>query len=155
MIAHSYLSLLLSSPNPVVVRAVEDLSVHESLSGLESGRALVNCDLEELQAEHTRLFVNSFPTLLCPPYESFYREGLVYGKTTNEVLAIYQQHGLEYVSQGEPADHISVELDFLAQTDDAEFLSRMRQWVPEFTERVKQSSAIYDVVARELEELLD
>ncbi len=154
MTVHRVFSLLFSPPAQETVRAVRELAKHESVPKLESLRLVCRTDLSELQSEHTRLFVNSWPALPCPPYESFYREGSVYGGAVNEVVAVYQRHGLDYVQEGEPADHISVELDFLARTGSGEFLARMRQWVPKFTARVKKNSTVYEVVARELEDIL-
>lgn len=155
MRAYGLFSLLFSYPTQEVLRAVEELSRHEALSELESVKLLGSVDMEELQTEYTRLFVNSYPTLLCPPYESFYREGVVYGNASREVEESYRRQGLTYVYQGEPPDHISVELDFLAATRDEGFLARMRQWVPQFTARVKENSTVYEVFARELDEILE
>lgn len=152
--AYRLFSYLFSYPTPEVLDEVRELSEQASLSHLESLKALGSVDLDKLQTDYTSLFVNSYPTLLCPPYESFYREGSVYGKAADEVVAIYQQHGLSYEYEGEPPDHISVELDFLAETGDHDFLVRMQQWVPQFASRVKQSETLYTVFARELEELL-
>jgi nitrate reductase assembly molybdenum cofactor insertion protein NarJ len=154
VIAFRLFSLLFSYPTQEVIGSIEKLSQHESAFELESLDLLSVADLAYLQTEYTRLFVNSYPTLLCPPYESFYREGMLYGNAVSEVMAIYRQKGLAYVYQGEPPDHISVELDFLAETGDQNFLARMRQWVPQFTARVKENSANYGLLARELEDLL-
>jgi nitrate reductase assembly molybdenum cofactor insertion protein NarJ len=147
-------SLLFAYPAPEVVKSIEELLQHESLAKLESAKLLDTVDLADLQTEYVRLFVNSYPTLLCPPYESFYREGTVYGNTVNQVRELFKQSGLAYVYEGEPPDHISAELDFLAETGDQSFTNRMCQWVPEFTARVKKNSAEYKVFARELEDLL-
>ena len=154
MIAYRLFSYLLSYPTKEVIATVKELAKHESISELESVGIFDTVDLAELQTEYTRLFVNAYPTLPCPPYESFYREGTVYGNTVNEVVALYEQQGLEYTYQGEPPDHISVELDFLAETGNQEFLTRMRQWVPQFTARIKEMPTIYGVFAQELENLL-
>lgn len=122
--------------------------------GRRCADALCNVDLEELQAEYTRLFINAYPTLLCPPYESFYREGTVYGTTAGVVRDFYKDHGFDYVYEGEPPDLLSVELDFLAMTDDGAFRERLKEWVFDFTERVKKNSEVYGVCAGELEKLL-
>jgi len=154
MISYRLFSLLFSYPTQEVIESIERLSRHESMTELESVNLLDTMDLVDQQTEYTRLFVNSYPTLLCPPYESFYQEGMVYGNAANEVMAIYRNHKLMYIYQGEPPDHVSVELDFLAETGDEAFLERMRQWVPRFTEEVKRNSTTYGVFAGELEDLL-
>ena len=115
----------------------------------------IRIDLETLQTEYTRLFVSTFPTLICPPYESYYREGLVYGNASVEVAEIYERYGLKYAYEGEPPDHISVELEFLSLTNSGEFLSRLKEWVFDFTDRVKKHSSVYGVFAEELEKFLD
>jgi nitrate reductase assembly molybdenum cofactor insertion protein NarJ len=154
MIAYRLFSYLLSYPTEEVRDAVRKLTTDKSVSRLKSVGIFNTVDLADLQTEYTRLFVNSYPTLPCPPYESFYREGTVYGNTVNEVVALYGQQGLEYTYQGEPPDHISAELDFLAETGSKEFLDRMQQWVPEFTARIKEMPTVYGVIAQELEELI-
>jgi nitrate reductase assembly molybdenum cofactor insertion protein NarJ len=154
VIVFGLFSLLFAYPTPGVIKSIAELSKHQSLAKLESVKLLETIDLADLQPEYVRLFVNSHPTLLCPPYESFYREGMVYGNTVNQIMELFKQSGLAYIYEGEPPDHISVELDFLAETGDQSFLNRMCQWVPEFTARVKKNSAGYKVFAQELEDLL-
>jgi len=154
MIAYRLFSLLFSYPTREDIDVIKKLSQQKPISTLESIKLINIVDLKDLQTEYTRLFINSYPTLPCPPYESFYREDIVYGKTVSEVTAIYRLHGLAYTYKEEPPDHIGVELDFLAETGDKDFLDRMRQWVLEFTGRVKEHSTIFGVFARELEELL-
>ncbi len=115
---------------------------------------ILTMPLEDVQTEYTKLFVTDHPRLHCPPYESYYREGTVYGNSSVEVRELYEKFGLEYSFEGEPPDHISVELEFLSLTEDLEFARRMMEWVPEFARRVKESSVIYGVFAEELVKLL-
>jgi nitrate reductase assembly molybdenum cofactor insertion protein NarJ len=154
MMVFRLFSLLFSYPSPEVVKLIEQLSNNKIFAKVESVSVFNSADLADLQVEYTRLFVNSYPTLLCPPYESFHREGALYGNAVTEVLQLYHQYQLEYVYDGEPPDHISVELDFFAETSDQEFLDRMRQWIPQFTAGVKKNSTIYGVFAGDLEDLL-
>ncbi len=70
--------------------------------------------VKELSAEFTYLF-RGIRVQCPPPYESVFREGLVYGASTRKVLTYYK---LFCVSLGEsyrtePPDHISFELDFM------------------------------------------
>jgi nitrate reductase assembly molybdenum cofactor insertion protein NarJ len=137
------------------LRDLEELRDSEGFAGIRCLGALTSVPLEELETEYTRLFISAFPALPCPPYESFYREGVVYGKTSVDVREIYNSHGFDYVYEGEPPDLLSVELDFLSMTDESAFLNRFKEWVFEFTKRVKNSSGIYGVCAQELESFLN
>ena len=118
---------------------------------------------EELQAEHTRLFINSFPTLPCPPYESAYREMLLMGDYTEEVSKYYSLYNLE-IPEDLP-DHISYELDFmrflLEEGDESlakEFFEEhIIQWVPDFIEDLRNESRLkfYKFVADLLADFLE
>ena len=147
-------SLIFSYPSQDVVEEIRRMADEfpELKPALER---FTGTDLEELQVEYTRLFISDHPTLLCPPYESYYREGIVYGNASVEVREFYGSRGLDYVYESEPPDHISVELDFLAITGDREFLERLKEWVFEFTRRVKEHSDIYGVFAEKLEKHLE
>lgn len=72
--------------------------------------------LEEtvLAVDYSALFLGPFE-LQAPPYGSVYLEKKreVMGKTTMEALRLYQQAGLQ-VEEKEPADHIAIELEFMA-----------------------------------------
>ncbi len=50
-----------------------------------------------------------------PPYESVYREGVVFGDSTIDVRNEYERFGLALGDRfmGEPPDHIALELDFM------------------------------------------
>jgi len=149
-----FFSLIFSYPSEKVLEELETLARDiPEYSGLVE--MLKTHTLEELQTEYTRLFITDHPTLTCPPYESYYREGSVYGNASVEVREIYESHGLEYSFEGEPPDHISVELEFIALTGDRKFVSRVREWVFYFTERVRENSEIYGPFAEELERLIE
>ncbi|MBT3227267.1 MAG: molecular chaperone TorD family protein, partial [Deltaproteobacteria bacterium] len=68
---------------------------------------------EELAVEYAALFVGPFE-LKAPPYASVYLENQrkVMGDSTMETLRLYQEAGLKHDVK-EPADHISIELEFL------------------------------------------
>lgn len=75
--------------------------------------------LEDLQTEHVRLFINAWGGAPCPPYESVYADGQMWGEAAQAVIALYAQWGVE--ETGEMPDHAAVELAFAAQ------LARLRQ----------------------------
>ena len=141
-------SLIFSYPTEEVLEKIQEVSKDLCLD-LES---FLNTKRIELETEYTSLFVNSYPTLPCPPYESYYREGRLYGDSTDEVRNIYRQKGLEF-SHVEAPDHISVELEFLALTGDMNFFERMKEWIFEFTQRVKSQQSVYSSFAEELEKV--
>lgn len=73
---------------------------------------------ERLRGAYTHLFrgvseAESPP----PPYESIYRDGQFYSGTTTEIRQGYRWAGLDVARNGnnEPADHLGVELQFLAE----------------------------------------
>ena len=72
--------------------------------------------LDDLRTEHTRLFINAVPRRTVPPYASVYLDGngALCGRTTERTRDFYRQHGYDLASETEPADHLSLELDFLA-----------------------------------------
>lgn len=68
--------------------------------------------LDNLQGEHTGLFVNNYPHVPCPPYESAYREKTLMGNATASAAHTYRQWGLEV--DKEFADYAGAELEFMA-----------------------------------------
>jgi len=112
---------------------------------------LKHIPLEHIQAEHTRLFINAYPHLPCPPYESAYREGVLLGNAAEAVNRIYREHGI--VVTGEEVDHAAVELEFMAflltlADDDAiatarSFLeSHLLKWMPDFAADIRRASKL-------------
>ena len=151
---YRYFSLLFSYPTEENLSEIMELAKNSDFAGLRSHEALCNHPLEEVQAEYTRMFISAYPALLCPPYESYYREGLVYGNSSVAAGEWYQKHGLDFKFEGEPPDHLSVELEFLAIMKDHVFLEKLREWIYIFTERVKNNSTIYGICAEDLEDFL-
>ncbi len=115
----------------------------------------------DMAREYTRLFSNGFPHVVAPPYGSVYleKEGLVFGKTTSEVLYFYHERGFPLKEDiGDLPDHIAHQQDFMGiltgqetQTSGNEkvkleevqmnFLSRfILPWVPAFCDRIAKGS---------------
>jgi putative dimethyl sulfoxide reductase chaperone len=151
---YSLFSLIFAYPSAETISEIAEIKKSGGYPEFRSLEVLSRVPLPELQAEYTRLFISSYPALLCPPYESFYREGMVYGNASVEVLEFYREHGLNFVYEGEPPDLLSAELDFLAITNNGAFLRRFKEWVFAFTGRVKKHSEIYGVCSLELETFL-
>jgi TorA maturation chaperone TorD len=107
--------------------------------------------LEALQSEYVRLFINALPETPCPPYGSFYLEGTLMGISTLEVKDLYAAYGFH---TDEMPDHIAVELEFLALLGTASkqeeevgesldfLLGRLRSWTPAFFEQVDKNDRV-------------
>jgi TorA maturation chaperone TorD len=117
-----------------------------------------------LQAEYVRLFINALPEVSCPPYGSFYLEGALMGESTVRLRNLYLSYGWQ---TDEMADHIAVELEFLALLaalsedgaiqEDYKFVwDHLNLWVPAFLERVEENDRIgfYRAVSRYAKKIL-
>ena len=104
--------------------------------------------LDDLRTEYTRLFINAVPHVTVPPYASVYLDGsgILQGPTTERTRDFYREHGYDLASETEPADHLALELDFLAaltgegQVEAEEVFLRtlFRPWFTRFKERCMQ-----------------
>jgi len=108
----------------------------ESLGGDDDAKNLrtrvSNCDniLEELQIEHTRLFINGVPHVAAPPYGSVYLEKTLRGKYSERILLYYRSKGYDLKADADLPDSIIHQLEFLSflaedqdQEGESEFLS--------------------------------
>ena len=102
--------------------------------------------LRRLQAEYVRLFINALPEVPCPPYGSFYLEGMLMGQNTVRLRKLYARYGLEPL---EAPDHVAVEMEFLAFLDGLpapaearELRVHLRDWLPSFLERVEANDTL-------------
>ncbi len=107
-------------------------------------------DLQVLQNSYVSLFINALPEVPCPPYGSVYLEGALMGGSTIRVRNLYLEYGFQ---TEEMADHIAVELEFLAflttlsnddpPREDYDFLfDHLSAWTPEFFDRVENKDEI-------------
>ncbi|SHG65805.1 Nitrate reductase delta subunit [Thermosyntropha lipolytica DSM 11003] len=128
--------------------------------------------LADIEIDFTRLFINGVPTAKAHPFAGWYRgDKIVFGETDREMLAFYSRYGFIYDEDSKlPADHILVELEFLAlmleeyqhNPDDfyikgiKEILGHMKQWVPDFIRSIKNHAQtdFYKEVAGMLEYVL-
>ncbi len=107
--------------------------------------------LDQIQGEHTRLFINAYPHVPCPPYESAYREGELAGSSAEQVDALYCAWGLAV--EADQVDHAGAELEFVAfllglgtlealdaaQSFRAEHLER---WLSQFAQDIVRESRL-------------
>lgn len=106
--------------------------------------------LEAWRAEHTRLFINGFPTTVCPPFESAYRHGCMDGPARSELESLYRQIGLEPMHV--PADYLGTLLECMAYlrelgTAGESMISvlwnkHLRLWLPRFCRDLIQHSQL-------------
>ncbi|HEY3367146.1 MAG TPA: molecular chaperone TorD family protein [Symbiobacteriaceae bacterium] len=90
-------------------------SLQGALHGPLQGAELV----EHLNREHTRLIAG--PGLpAAPPYGGYYRDAgqTLFGPETQAVARAYREAGYEPADAGMPADHIVLELEFMAVRSD-------------------------------------
>jgi TorA maturation chaperone TorD len=134
--------------------------------------------MEALHVEYTWLFVNAFPNLWTPPYESYYREGRMMGRAAVDCLSTYKEDGLVLTEDGDLPDHIVTQLEYLhflclaemeaAEQVNNEYRQTLREkkrkfyeqhiihWVPEFCGKVRSHSRIefYRVMSRLLKNFI-
>ncbi len=101
-----------------------------------------------LRLEYTRLFITAARRTTVPPYASVYLdgEGLLQGRSTERIRDFYRSCGYELASSDVPADHICLQLDFLAalaregqEAREQEFLRTFfRPWFVLFKEKCLQ-----------------
>jgi len=109
-------------------------------------------NLRELQAEYTRLFINSPYSTPVPPYASVYLslDRRLQGEGYEQARAFYRQAGLEPVEEGELADHLAYELSFMALLLEegrfpllGRFLSEhFLRWYPRFLVALEQADPL-------------
>lgn len=123
--------------------AAEDLGKIETTWGEDRE----NGAFKALQAEYVRLFINALPEITCPPYGSVYLEGVLMGESTVRLRDLYARYGWQ---TDELADHIAVELEFLALLaalgedgaikEDYQFVwDHLHLWAPAFLDRVEEN----------------
>lgn len=108
--------------------------------------------LEALRIEHTRLFINAFPATIAPPYGSVHLPGggMLNTAFTEKTREFYRRHGFDLTGAADLADHLPLELEFLAllheDGDEAageEFLAEcLRPWFGPFRERVRAGAEL-------------
>lgn len=118
-----------------------------------------------LAVEYTRLFINAVQGVVCPPYESIYRENTVMGNSALEVLDCYRKEGIKMAEKfRDLPDHVAVELEFLyylanfaCRSEHDRFMqSHVSQWVPQFCFQVEKNdrTGFYGHAAHVLKEYI-
>ena len=120
----------------------------DELTAFRDWRRRSSDPLDELRIEYTRLFINAVPHVTVPPYASVYLDGsgILQGPTTGRTRDFYREHGYDLASETEPADHLALELDFLAaltgegrlEAEEVFLRTLFRPWFTRFKERCMQ-----------------
>lgn len=137
---------------------LESLEAKRELEKLQQSFAQSNDILEELQIEHTRLFINGVPHVAAPPYGSVYIDKSLQGKHTEKTLQFYREHGYQLKDNSDLPDHICHQLEFLSlladQNDgpaETEFIKKLfLPWFPHFKKRVEEAAQhpFYSVIVQ-------
>ncbi|MBZ0104230.1 MAG: molecular chaperone TorD family protein [Sulfuricella denitrificans] len=102
---------LLASPDGDSLEVLRELAgdhawLHQALAELD------NLPLEEWQAEHTRLFISGHPKTACPPFESAFLGGMMFGAASEHLGDLYRRAGLQ--ADGAPTDYLGTMLECAA-----------------------------------------
>lgn len=129
---------------------------------LERIRDGSRADVQTLRQAYTHLFRGiSERNSPAPPYESLQRDGRLFTETTTEVRQGYCWAGVDVdaADDNEPADHLGIELQFLAELlamddsdrgpDDPEITDakwwlldeHLLAWVPAYRDRIQDADA--------------
>lgn len=100
----------------VLLTILDELHWLEEVDALEKARSSSDDFLEDVQVEHTRLFINAIPHVPAAPYASVHYkgDGTLYGTIAEKTKQFYAEKGFELKHHNDTADHIVYELEFLA-----------------------------------------
>ncbi|MDD5242342.1 MAG: molecular chaperone TorD family protein [Sulfuricella sp.] len=159
------LSGLLASPS------IESLGVLRELAGEHAwlGEPIVELEqmpLEEWQAEHARLLISGHPKTVCPPFESAFLSGAMFGAACDRIGDLYRRAGLQ--AEGAPPDYLGTLLECAAwlMEQDCDHGNTLLQelwsehlaaWAPQFGTVLQTESGLqlYRQLGRQLENLFD
>lgn len=155
------LSLLLAMPADDSIPVLRAMG--ETLCWLKPVLAeLESLPLERWQAEHTRLFLNGYPRVACPPFASAYRQGQMGGSAVGDLQGLYRRAGLQATDL--PADYLGTLLEcaaFLLESGDHDDLLKelwqdhLAPWLPRFACDLAAHAqlGLYAGLAQELQKL--
>lgn len=105
------LSGLLASPGSDSPAVLRELAGEHTWLG-DPVAELAQMPLEEWQAEHARLFISGHPKTVCPPFESAFRSGAMFGAACDQLGDFYRRAGLQ--ADGAPPDYLGTLLECAA-----------------------------------------
>ena len=146
----SLFSGLLASPGIESLGALRELVEEHAWLG-ESVAELEQIPLDEWQAEHARLFISGHPKTVCPPFESAFLGGSMFGVACDQLTDLYRRAGLQ--AEGLPPDYLGTELECAAYLKEQpcdhskELLQELWQkhlsvWMPRIASLIQQESRL-------------
>lgn len=115
-----------------------------------------NLDLDQLQVDFTALFINAYPVIKAHPFAGWYEgDTIMMGASDNRVRQFYSRFGVQCDQLKVPADHIMVELEFMAimaekyeETGDAFYYAavqemmnqHLRHWILKFLNDIQENA---------------
>ncbi len=126
---------------------------------------LLERNIQDVEADYVTLFISGFPKTVAPPYESVYKEGLVMGASTEDVIEMYSKYQLEPAEESSLPDALPLELEFIAfllenYSDSPDlnyfFKEHLISWVDDFIEKVETSEfPLYARLAKLLKQFIE
>jgi TorA maturation chaperone TorD len=128
---------------------------------------------EALRVEYTRLFVNDYPELKCPPFETYWATGqrTIYGSGYESLLQLYRAAGLDRApGVGLPLEHVALELELmyflvlsslskpeLLCSQERLFAEHISRWARPYSQCLEANATLdaYKATAKLLRELAD
>jgi len=100
----------------VLLSFLDELHWYEDKEELIGAKAGAADFLEDVQVEHTRLFINAVPHVAAAPYASVHYkgDGTLYGVIAEQTKKFYRDKGFALVRENDLPDHLVYELEFLA-----------------------------------------
>ncbi len=142
---------------------------------LQSQAPIRDIDLDQLQIDHTALFINGYPATKAHPFAGWYTgDAVIMGNSDNKMRQFYAGCGIECDQREIQADHIMVELEFMAlmaekyEESGEDFFCRamgemlhqhMEPWVGQFSRNIRENAqtefysilaAVLDILVKEL-----
>lgn len=123
----------------------------------------------DMESEYVRIFINTKGGIAASLYHSVYQQGSpgLMGTAAADMFRLLSQKGLEIGHQGEPPDHLCIEIEYLAHVlgegnaaeitrEARDFAGFMRQWVPDFKQALLDADPpeAYALAAEALEAVL-
>jgi TorA-specific chaperone len=122
-----------------------------------------------MESEYVRIFINTKGGVAAPLYHSVYQAGSsgLMGPAARDMARRISESGLAIGAEGEPADHLCVEIEYLSRLlagggpgipEPAMGFARvMSEWIPDFRDAVKRSDppAAYGLAADALVAVID
>ncbi|ARM75328.1 TorD/DmsD family molecular chaperone [Acidianus manzaensis] len=125
---------------------VEGISDRDYYSKIKNIIEIIDKDYDKFATEFTSCFINDFKHVKCPPYESWYMEKTIYGKSAQEVLEEYLKYGI--YPQKQLPDHIATEMEFVSylffikeeKKANAFIINHILNWTPKLVDDIIKHS---------------